>query len=339
MNERRRRGRLRAIALGALALGGLATALSFVPTDQFLILPGIARPVAELVSVSEGKKDAVGRFLLVTVSAQPASALHYVYGRLHPAADLESKERVLGPDGDIQRYQEETRRMMDESKGVAAVAALRALGRPARVIGGGARVTTVFRGGPAEGRLQRDDIVVAVNGQPVTVAEDLIELVGRAPIGAELTLMVRRGGADPFPVSLVTVPHPDRPGRAAIRVGVANAPARFDLPLDIRIDPQTISGPSAGLMFALEIVDQLVPEDLTGGMVIAGTGTITPDGRVGPVGGVRQKVIAAERAGASVFLVPRDDAPRARRAARRLRVVPVDTLQEALDALRRLPHG
>lgn len=317
----------------ALAVGGFVSAR--VPTDYFVVTPGVTRPLSDLVTVPDGKKDARGRFLLVTVSAQPANSLLYVMGRLNPQADLEPKEKILGPDRDLRRYQEETRRMMAESQGNAKVAAFRALGFPARVVGTGARITTVLPGGPAEGRLQIGDVVVALDGQPVAFADELVERLQQAPVGARVTLRVRRGGGPPFDVSLTTVEHPERPGRAAIRVGVANAPVEFEIPRPVQIEAEEITGPSAGLMFALEIIDQLSPEDLTRGRVIAGTGTITPDGKVGAVGGVRQKAIAAERAGATIFLAPREDAPRLLRAAGRMRVIPVGTLQEALEALRK----
>lgn len=103
------------------------------------------------------------------------------------------------------------------------------------------------------------------------------------------------------------------------------------------IEVSSITGPSAGLVFTLELIQQLLGEDLTRGHVVAATGTVTPTGEVGPVGGVRHKVLAAERAGADVFLVPEANAGTAVAAARRLRVIPVRTVSEAVAALRSLP--
>lgn len=328
----RRRGLLRpAAALAAAIAAGFLAAR--IPTDYFLMTPGVTRSISALVTVAGGKKDSRGRFVLTTVAAQPANLWLYLYGKAHPQADLEPSSKILGPDGDLRRYREETRAMMEESQGTATVAALRALGYPARVIGGGARVTSIIAGGPAAGKLRPGDVIVAVDGEPVEFAEQLIDRLSRARVGAEVGLTVRRGD-ESLQVRLVTVEHPDRPGRSAIRAGVADARLKFDLPVEVRIDADGITGPSAGLMFALEIIDQLAPDDLTRGRVVAGTGTITPDGRVGPIGGIRQKAIAAERAGAAIFLAPRDDAAKAAQVAARMKVVPVGTLQEALDALR-----
>lgn len=106
---------------------------------------------------------------------------------------------------------------------------------------------------------------------------------------------------------------------------------------DVEIAVSNISGPSAGLVFTLELIQQLLGEDLTRGHIVAATGTVTPDGDVGPVGGVRHKVIAAERAGADVFVVPDSNAAVAQAAARHIRVIPVRTVSEAVAALRSLP--
>jgi Lon-like protease len=108
------------------------------------------------------------------------------------------------------------------------------------------------------------------------------------------------------------------------------------LPFDVTIDSQNIGGPSAGLAFALTIVDVLTPEDLTRGHHVAVTGTINPDGRVGPVGGVEFKVRAAEKEGADVFLAPADEVDQARGAASHIKVIGVATLEEALAQLRKL---
>lgn len=102
---------------------------------------------------------------------------------------------------------------------------------------------------------------------------------------------------------------------------------------DISVLPDGIAGPSAALPFALEIIDQLTPQDLTGGRAIAATGTLDPNGRVGRVGGLAQKALAAERAGATVLLVPKGDEAVSRRYARRLTVIGVESLGAALDYL------
>ncbi|MCR4398457.1 MAG: hypothetical protein NUV93_05790, partial [Firmicutes bacterium] len=108
------------------------------------------------------------------------------------------------------------------------------------------------------------------------------------------------------------------------------------IPVPVSIDTGNVTGPSAGLMLSLEIIEQLNRgASLAGGMRVAGTGTIAPGGDVGPVGGVTQKVVAAERAGMQVFFTPRENAGEATAAARKIRIVPVSSLEEAVDYLLR----
>ncbi len=306
-----------------------------VPTDYFLILPGITRDVSSMISVPGTRRVTQGRFLMVTVASQEANALAYLYGKMNPRADLEPRLEILGPGVDMTQYLEESRRMMDESQAVAKVAALRYLGYDARVLGSGVRIAAVLEG-PAKGVLQEGDVVTAVNGRQIAFVEEMIEQVSRLPVGSEVVLRVQRDGSV-RDFSLRTVPNPDHRDRSALRVAVANAPLHYQLPLDIKINADDISGPSAGLIFALEIINRLGPQgDLTDGMVIAGTGTVSPSGEVGPIGGIVQKTAAAERDGAQVFLVPMADARGAQQAARKMRVVPVNTLAQAVEFLRNL---
>jgi PDZ domain-containing protein len=113
----------------------------------------------------------------------------------------------------------------------------------------------------------------------------------------------------------------------------------FHFPFGVDIDSGQIGGPSAGLAFTLAVLDVLTPGELTGGQRIAATGTIDPDGKIGPVGGVAQKTVAVKRSGATLFLVPSEEYGQAKaRAGNGLRVEKVDTLDDALKVLSSL-HG
>lgn len=118
-----------------------------------------------------------------------------------------------------------------------------------------------------------------------------------------------------------------------LAVEAESAPGRFVLPLAISVEPGSLSGPSAGLAFALEVIDQLSRRRLSEGLVVAVTGSIEPDGRVGAVGAVRQKTLAAEAAGAHLLLVPRANLQEALAAAGQIQVVPVDHLGDAVEFL------
>ena len=123
-------------------------------------------------------------------------------------------------------------------------------------------------------------------------------------------------------------------GRPALGVALQSVDPKIDLPFAVKVNQGDIGGPSAGLMLALSVYDLASATDLARGRVIAGTGTIDLDGRVGEIGGIAEKVVGARRAGAVLFLAPATQAGDARKAAGgRIRVVAVKTFQDAVDAL------
>jgi PDZ domain-containing protein len=185
--------------------------------------------------------------------------------------------------------------------------------------------------------LRVGDVVVAVDGSAVTGAADLIDAVRASQPGAVLVLSVRpvSGGPDEDR-SVTPVAGGGDPPSPMLGVTVADA-VETSAGVDVDIDSGPVGGPSAGLAFALGIIDLLTRGDLGGGRAVVATGTIGADGRVGPVGGIAQKAVAVRRSGATVFLVPsslpEDELARARDLAGPVELVPVATLQEALDAL------
>ena len=191
--------------------------------------------------------------------------------------------------------------------------------------------------GPASGRLRAGDVVVAVDGEEVgssAAVRDAVRL--RAP-GEDVVLDLRRDGA-PLEVEVPAGAAPDDPGAAFLGVATGEEPA--ELPFDVDITLDEVGGPSAGLMFALGVVDVLTPEDLVAGRVVAGTGEIGPDGTVGPIGGIGQKLRGASQAGAEVFLVPAENCEEAvADPPDGLRLARVEALPDALAALEALREG
>jgi PDZ domain-containing protein len=171
----------------------------------------------------------------------------------------------------------------------------------------------------------------------VQSAEDVSRLIKLHRPGESVTVKVRRGGKDltfRIPTTGSTNGVPRKNGKTAI-IGVVSE-NRIALPVTININPGNIVGPSAGLMFSLAIVQRLEQKDLTKGCRVAGTGEIDWNGDVGAIGAARQKVVAAEAAGAQYFLVPDtpDNVNPARAGARSIKVVPVKTLRQALRFLK-----
>ena len=221
---------------------------------------------------------------------------------------------------------------MTGSEENATVAALRYLDRPTAL-----RIASVAPDGPAVDVLRAGDEVVAAGGVPVETGEQLRKVVGDNPPGTVLPIeIVRAGARQTVSVTLGTHPADSEAGYLGVVPEVVDADPR----LEVTYNVGDIGGPSAGMMLALAVIDQLSPGELTSGKFIAGTGTITDEGVVGPIGGITHKTRAARDAGATVFLVPaRNCAEAVSERPVGLELVKVDTLEGAVDALNAVGAG
>jgi PDZ domain-containing protein len=208
------------------------------------------------------------------------------------------RDVIYPPEQSADQVEKQSAVEMVSSQDSAKVAALRALGYdlPTTV-----KVVAVSKGAPAQGRLRAGDLITSVDGTPTKNAQAVTRGVQAAGAGTPVTLEVRRGGATKT-VTVTPEASPDDPPKALL--GIQIQPS-YDFPFDVKVRlGDDIGGPSAGLIFSLGVYDTLTPGSLTGGANIAGTGTISADGRVGPIGGIQQKIVAAADAGAKIFLVP-----------------------------------
>ncbi len=222
---------------------------------------------------------------------------------------------------------------MQDSKDTAIAVALEYLGYDVTLQGEGVYVAAVLEGTPAEGVLRAGDVITEVNGVSVMLRDDGVGEIVKNSIGDTIALKVDREG-DSLDLEVQLIEHTTNPGQPMVGFEAQTHNEMLELPFEIDIDTQNVGGPSAGLMYTLTIIDLLTEDDLTGGTVIAGTGTINSSGDVGAIGGVRQKVVAAEAAGASVMLVPKSNLDEARSApANGIELVPVSSLDEAVQAL------
>lgn len=315
------------VAWGALA----------VPMPVVEFSPGGSFDVEPLVEVTAEVETTPinGDLELLTVRVDQPSIAETVRAWLSPTRDLREQETVI-PQGMTRReYLELQRRTFQRSFDVAVAVGLRLAGEDVTVRTG-AVVVFALEGGPADGQLRPGDVILEVAGTAVTTAEELIAIgqqTFRAGEPVELTVL-RADEQLTVELTPEEMPQLERP---VIGVQLGTIAYDVELPFEVRLAPTTIGGPSAGLMIALTVFDLLAEEDLAAGRVIAGTGTIDEAGRVGPIGGVAEKVIAAHRTGASVMLAPAAQAQEALAAAegRPIEVIPVATVQEAVDALRR----
>ena len=324
------------LAILAFVVFGVAAYLFVAPSDDFIFLPDRARPLAPLVTVEgERKISDGGGIFFVTVDVRRATRLEELFPSIQEGSTLVPEHEVQPPGiSDRVRRQAELREMR-RSQQIAAAVAFRELGLNVSVKQLGARVTQVLRELPASGRLRRGDVLVAADGQAVRSPADLRRLIGRHRAGERVRLRFRRGD-ETVELTLGTVPSSDGPRRPVIGVLVEPA-TNIKLPVPVRIDLGNVGGPSAGLAFALDLLEEL-GRDIDGGYRIAATGALALDGTVLPVGGLKQKTIGARRADVDVFVVPvGDNAAEARQHAGDVRVMAVRSFQQALRRLATLP--
>jgi PDZ domain-containing protein len=324
---RRRMRRVRRVAavLGALSVLTAAAVIYHPPVA--LMSPGPAIDLSRDIEV-EGVPTypLEGRYLMITVRYSRPNLL-----RLAWEVNRRGR-RVLSLVG--RRDQGDAairaRAQFQRSRLTAAAAAAGALGMNVALDGTGARVTEVDYGSPGAFVLQPGDVIVAVNGEPVALASEATDAIGRAS-GAPAALTVERHGQR-LALELEAVADADEPEAARTGIRVETRDPSFRLPFRIRFTEHDVVGPSAGLAYALVIYDLLSAGDPVGGGVVAATGTIDAEGRLSVVGGVSEKAAAAQRKRAGILLVPWGETSEAE--GHGARVVGVRSLREALAALR-----
>ncbi|MCE9515754.1 MAG: PDZ domain-containing protein [Mycobacterium sp.] len=190
--------------------------------------------------------------------------------------------------------------------------------------------------GPSVGKLQNGDTVDAVDGTKVATVEEFSTILKTTKPGQKIVIDYRRKNAPPGSATVTLGKGEDR-DYGYLGIAVRDAPWA---PFTIDFNLANIGGPSAGLMFSLAVIDKLTTGDVNGGKFVAGTGSISPDGRVGPIGGIIHKMSTAQDAGATVFLVPADNCDEARTAAGdTMDLLKVETLTQAVDSLKALSSG
>lgn len=244
---------------------------------------------------------------------------------------LAPREDYFPPGESDEQVKKENTQQFEDSQSNAEAAALRSLGYPVKVL-----VKEIVSGSPADAVLSAGDRLLKVNGKTITKAEDVRNALSGTQPGDKITLTFQHSGKKPQTGSLTLAKRDDRKEGF---IGLQPID-RADVPFTVDITLEDVGGPSAGLMFALAIVDRLTPGELSGGERVAGTGEISEKGEVGAIGGITFKLIAAQEAGAKVFLVPAANCGEAVSAAPEgLRLVKVATLDDAVKALEKIEVG
>ncbi len=315
-----------------------------VPVPYVALIPG---PTYNTLGPLDGKPviqisghrtfTAPGHLNMVTVSYlggpganPPFNMFAAIQAWLSPHEAVVPQEELFPEGKTQQQVVKQDSQQMANSQQAAQAAALCQLGITFTTID---TIASTIKGLPADGRLRRGDVITAVDGKPVTCRSSAASMIRARTVGHRVVLTVRREGTR-HAVALRTASYKGRP---VIGVNVIES---FRFPFTVKINIGNVGGPSAGMMFALAIIDKLTPANLTGGKFIAGTGEIEVGGAVDPIGGIQQKMAAARAAGATVFLAPAGNCQDTAGAVPAgLRVVKVSTLRGAIVALKGLKAG
>jgi PDZ domain-containing protein len=321
------------VLTGAVLLLALAAGLTSMPVPYVALGPG---PTVDTLGTADGKpiiritghetSTSRGHLNLTTVSVSDGLDLGTVVRLwIDDTVAVVPREFVYPPDRSPEQTDKENAAEFKLSQSSAETAALRKLGYPPEVV-----VRELPAGSPSAGKLRPGDVITSIDGHPVTSRTSLFTLLYQRSPGDTVTVGYRRGSGTGT-VRVVAAKAQDDSERAMLGLNIEQQQKH---PFEIAIALDKIGGPSAGLMFALGIIDKVEPADLTGGIFVAGTGSIDDEGTVGPIGGIQQKLVAARQAGATVFLVPADNcAEAAARIPAGLRLVKVTSLDSALSAL------
>ncbi len=268
----------------------------------------------------------------VDVSTEPLTAFAALDGWLLHDEVVVPKSSVYPPGQSQQQVDKQNSEDFAQSQDNAIAAAFCELGYPPKF-----GVIVVQGGTPAQNKLQPADILLTVDGHAVDSAGSLTTLLSKEPPGKQVSITITRAGK---PVTVTLALAAAVSGRTGARIGVeVGSVCAAQFTVDLGLGNQ-IGGPSAGLMFALGIMDKVGTVDLTKGMFIAGTGTIDPEGKVGPIGGIALKMIAARRKGATIFLAPAGNCSDVANATPKgLTVIKVDTLHNAVQDLMDVQAG
>ncbi len=328
----------------------LAIALNFYPIDKYIMRPGSAYNVEDFITVNNGDLDDKGSFSLMTVSVAKATPTTYLLAQFNKHHDILDVNAVRQQDEDEDEYRVRQLKLMTDSQFNALYVAFKKANLPYTVSYKGVYVLNVLENGAADGVLQAGDIVTELDGQIISRQKELLNMISGKNKGDEISVVIERDN-ELITKNMTLKEIPNTKGRIGLGITFAESKTIRTDP-DVKADTEKIGGPSAGLMFTLEILNQLLDEDISKGYTIAGTGEMNEDGTVGRIGGVEKKVVAADKAGMEIFFVPDDEvteqmkannptivsnyeaaAQTAKEIGTTMEIVPVKTIDDALNYL------
>ncbi|WP_404427968.1 SepM family pheromone-processing serine protease [Ureibacillus chungkukjangi] len=326
--------------------------LSFYRLDYYIMKPGSAYDVSQFVTVEDGEKDHEGTMSLMTVAMAEATPLTYAISYFKEFEETFKEEDVRQEEEDEEEYTVRQLKLMTDSQFNALYIAFQKANLPYTIEYHGVTVLNVLAEGAADGELEAGDEIVEVDGVLIEKAQELTQILSTKKENDVVELVINR--QDKLLDRTLTLKQ--IPGSEKVGIGITYSESKFiKTEPNVKVDADKIGGPSAGLMFTLEILNQLIDEDLTKGYSIAGTGEMYEDGTVGRIGGIEKKVVAADKDGVEIFFAPDDEITEAmlnvnpalksnyqaavetaEKIDTQMEIVPVKTIDDALNYIEKL---
>lgn len=331
----------------------VAAFLFLYPLDYYIKKPGDAYNAANYITVDQRDEDDQGEFRFTTVAMMEATPFLYLLALLLPNQDIVATNSVRQEEEDEDEYEVRQLKLMDSSQFNAIYIAFDRAKIPVEVNYKGISVLNIIEGSAADGVLKAGDEIVEIDNTVVSNLQQLGDKINTLKKGDKLKLVIERD-KELLTKELILKKIPNTEGKVGLGITYTENKTIKTDPF-VKLNTNDIGGPSAGLMFTLEILNQILDEDLTHGKVIAGTGTMESDGTVGRIGGIDKKVVAADRAGAQYFLAPDDTITeemleynpelisnyeealkKAKEIGTKMKIVPIHTVDDAIKFLNNL---
>lgn len=316
--------------------------LFFFPLPFYLEVPGNIFPLSDMIEVNKEYEKNTGEFYITTVGVKQATPLTFLQSFL-PYQDLVSESKLLGDFEDFENYNTIQKYYMNHSINNAIKVAFDEAEKEYKMNYKGVYVLQVIEESNFYGQLKIGDIVEAVDQQRFESSSKFMDYIASKEIGEKIELAVNRSNEKlTFTEELIEL----ESGGSGIGIALTDN-SEIETDPEVKIHSADIGGPSAGLMFAIDVYTQLMNNDLSKGYKIAGTGSISPDGEIGRIGGIEKKIVAADREKADYFLAPDDQdlnrqsnydlaVETAEKIRSNLHIVPVKTFEEAVEFLNNL---
>jgi Lon-like protease len=321
----------------------LLFASSFYTLPYYVSKPGMAKELHPIIKVENGYPEK-GSFMLTTVRMGKANIYSYLLAKAGKYQEIYPEKLIKGNNETDEQYNLRQLHLMEGSKLNAIEVAYKHAGLPVDYLYKGVFVLKVFPNMPAEEKLIPGDRITQIDGNSFQSSMEFIEYVNSKSVGEAINLTIEREKKTKE-VALTIQQYDHIPNKNGIGIELVED-KEIKVNPKVTVNTEEIGGPSAGLMFSLEIYNQLTSVDLTKGYAIAGTGTISSAGEVGPIGGIEQKIVAADKVGAEIFFAPNENGAKdsnylaavktAKDIKTEMKIIPVDTFEEAVMYLEKL---